>query len=204
MLEVLGPPLLLFFGGMFMILILGGIISALTTPSLTKEDISEDEINHYNLDIQTNVINDSSINIVGLDIPKKIFFVCEKKYIKLDGVSTSYYKMKEMIDLTKVIQVELIQDNDIMTKISSGSAISRAIVGGALAGGAGAIVGGNTATSKSSNKLKKISFKFKINDMSNPYKEIIILHENSGIVNFRKEEVWKLFGQIELVLDSIK
>lgn len=178
-------------------------LSEITTPKLSKGDISDDELNNFGLDIETNVINDRSINIVGIDIPRKIFFDSEKKYIKLDGVSRSYYSMKEMIDLTKVIQVELIQDNNVITKVSSGSAISRAMVGGALAGGVGAVVGGNTAKSKSSNKLMKISFRFKINDMNKPYKEIVVLYDKNG-VDYRKEEAWKLFGQIELVLESLK
>lgn len=191
------------FVGIVLFVLFFMFISEVTTPKLNKDDISEDELNNFGLDIETNVINDRSINIVGIDIPKKIFFDSEKKFIKLDGVSMSYYKMKEMIDLTKVIQVELIQDNEIITKVSSGSAISRAIVGGALAGGVGTVVGGNTAKSKSSNKLMKISFRFKINDMDNPYKEIVVLYDKNG-VDYRKEEAWKLFGQIELVLESLK
>lgn len=190
--------------GIVLFIIFCMFLSEITTPKLSKGDISDDELNNFGLDIETNVINDNSINIVGIDISKKTFFDSEKKYIKLDGVSKSYYKMKEMIDLTKVTQVELIQDNDIITKVSSGSAISRAVVGGALAGGIGAVVGGNTAKSKSSNKLMKISFRFKINDMNNPYKEIVIVYNKDGIANFRKEEAWKLFGQIELVLESLK
>jgi len=111
--------------------------------------------------------------------------------------------MKEMINLTDVIEVELIQDNDIVSKVSSSSAISRAVVGGALAGGIGAVIGGNTAKSKSLNKLSRISFKFKINDMDNPYKEILIFSDKKGLSETEKEQAWKLFGQVELIISDL-
>lgn len=132
-----------------------------------------------------------------------MFFEANLRHIKLDGVSKSYYKMKEMINLTDVIEVELIQDNDIVSKVSSSSAISRAIVGGALAGGIGAVIGGNTAKSKSLNKLSRISFKFKINDMDNPYKEILIFSDKKGLSKTEKEQAWKLFGQLELIISDL-
>ncbi|MFB5431827.1 MULTISPECIES: hypothetical protein [Enterococcus] len=183
--------------------VVAGIIATITTPKLTTNDISSDELNHYGIDTSSNNCFNGSFSRLGIDIQKKVFFEANLRHIKLDGVSKSYYKMKEMINLTDVIEVELIQDNDIVSKVSSSSAISRAVVGGALAGGIGAVIGGNTAKSKSLNKLSRISFKFKINDMDNPYKEILIFSDKKGLSKTEKEQAWKLFGQVELIISDL-
>ena len=63
-------------------------------------------------------------------------------------------KLANVIDLNKVIDIELREDNDIVTKVSTASVVARGGVGGILAGRIGMIVGGVTAKSKSSSNLK--------------------------------------------------
>lgn len=166
------------------------------------ENITVEELTSYGINIDS--ILNSDIDKIGVDTSNRIFFEGHWRTANtLDGLRR-YYKIENRIDLEKVIQVEFIQYVDTVNKVSSGSAISRAIVGGVIAGGVGALVGGSTAKSKTTSKVNKISFKFKINDMQNPYKEVVIVQNTNGLTGIEQEYAWKIFGQIELILESNK
>ncbi|MDP1329531.1 hypothetical protein Q6280_28550, partial [Klebsiella pneumoniae] len=75
----------------------------------------------------------------------------------------------QLIDLNNVIDVEIIEDNQVINKVSNSSMIGRAVVGGVLTGGVGAIIEGHTAKSKTTKVVKEISLRFRMNDMDNPY-----------------------------------
>ena len=96
------------------------------------------------------------------------------------------------------------EDNDIVTKVSTASVVARGVVGGVLAGGIGTIVGGATAKSKTSSSLKEISIRFKLSDMNNPYQKILVVLNKNGISKEKQQEVYKLFSQLELLIDGIK
>lgn len=113
-------------------------------------------------------------------------------------------KLANVIDLNKVIDIELREDNDIVTKVSTASVVARGVVGGVVAGGIGTLVGGATAKSKSSNRLKEISIIFKLNDINNSYQEIIVAFNKNGISSEKQEEAYKLFSQLELLLNDMK
>ncbi|WP_262384311.1 hypothetical protein [Lactococcus lactis] len=109
-----------------------------------------------------------------------------------------------LIVLNKVIDIELREDNDIVTKVSTASVVARGVVGGMLAGGIGTIVGGATAKSKASSNLKEISIRFKLSDMNNPYQEILVAFSKDGISKEKQQEVYKLFSQLELLLNDME
>lgn len=96
------------------------------------------------------------------------------------------------------------EDNDIVTKVSTASVVARGVVGGVVAGGIGTIIGGATAKSNSSSSLKKISIRFKLSDMNNPYQEILVAYKKDGVSKEKQQEVYKLFSQLELILSDIK
>lgn len=142
---------------------------------------------------------------VGIDIQKKRFFSSTfNEYILVNGFKEPSYRLVNVIDLNKVIDIELREDNDIVTKVSTASVVARGVVGGMLAGGIGTIVGGVTAKSKSSSDLKEISIRFKLSDMNNPYQEILVAFNKNGISKERQQEVYKLFSQLELLLTDMK
>lgn len=142
---------------------------------------------------------------VGIDIQRKRFFSSTfNGYILVNGFKEPSYRLVNVIDLNKVIDIELIEDNDIVTKVSTASVVARGVVGGMLAGGIGTIVGGATAKSKSSSSLKEISIRFKLSDMNNPYQEILVAFNKNGISNEKQQEVYRLFSQLELVISDIK
>ncbi|WP_042218854.1 hypothetical protein [Lactococcus garvieae] len=142
---------------------------------------------------------------VGIDIQKKRFFSSTfNGYILVNGFKEPSYKLVNVIDLNKIIDIELREDNDIVTKVSTASVVARGVVGGMLAGGIGTIIGGATAKSKSSSSLKEISIRFKLSDMNNPYQEILVAFNKNGISNEKQQEVYRLFSQLELVISNLE
>lgn len=142
---------------------------------------------------------------VGVDVQKKRFFSSTfNGYILVNGFKEPSYRIVNVIELNKVIDIELREDNDIVTKVSTASVVARGVVGGVLAGGIGTIIGSATAKSKSSSSLKEISIRFKLSDMNNPYQEILVSFSKDGISKEKQQEVYKLFSQLELLLYNIK
>ncbi|WP_259761605.1 hypothetical protein [Lactococcus lactis] len=141
---------------------------------------------------------------MGIDIQKKRFFSSTfNGYILVNGFKEPSYRLVNVIDLNKIIDIELREDNDIVTKVSTASVVARGVVGGMLTGGIGTIVGGATAKSQSSSSLKEISIRFKLSDMSNPYQEILVASSKDGISKEKQQEVYKLFSQLELLVSDM-
>lgn len=137
---------------------------------------------------------------VGIDTQNKRFYSSTfNGYILVNGFKEPSYRLVNIIDLNKVVDIELREDNDIVTKVSTASVVARGIVGGVIAGGIGTIVGGATAKSKASSSLKEISIRFKLSDMNNPYQEILVAFNKNGISKEKQQEVYKLFSQLELL-----
>lgn len=142
---------------------------------------------------------------VGIDTQNKRFYSSTfNGYILVNGFKEPSYRLVNIIDLNKVVDIELREDNDIVTKVSTASVVARGIVGGVIAGGIGTIVGGATAKSKASSSLKEISIRFKLCDMNNPYQEILVAFNKNGISKDKQQEVYKLFSQLELLVNDMK
>lgn len=186
------------------ILILGFIVVLIMAAPSYGESLDEKrnkidtQLNELNIDTETYFLKNNQIKI-GVDVKqRKVFEV---------GLEDKTYEAKlQLIDLNNVIDVEIIEDNQVINKVSNSSMISRALVGGVLTGGVGAVIGGNTAKSNVTNTVKLISFRFKMNDMDNPYYDIIVfshskgLDRGSALFKSKYKEILDLFGRIELVL----
>jgi len=60
---------------------------------------------------------------------------------------------------SEIIQVDLVRNDDVATSTDKGSLASRALVGGVLLGGVGAVIGAVTARTHSSQKLGKLALR---------------------------------------------
>lgn len=80
-----------------------------------------------------------------------------------NAVAGAFHK-KGYFRYTDLISYELIMDED---SVSSGG-LGRAVVGGALLGGAGAIVGGVTGKKKTKRIVNSMAVKLTVNDVDNP------------------------------------
>ena len=142
---------------------------------------------------------------VGIDTQNKRFFLSTfNGDILVNGFKEPSYRLVNIIDLNKVIDIELREDNEIVNKVSTVSVVARGVVGGVLAGSIGTIVGGATAKSNSSTRLKEISIRFKLRDMNNPCQEILVGFNKNGISKEKQQEVYRLFSQLELLVSDIK
>jgi hypothetical protein len=109
--------------------------------------------------LRANNFNDEkTIDIVSINVYKQISFdFTNKKLAIIDVIANSL----EYVQFEKIIECEIIEDN---TTIMKGG-IGRAVVGGVLAGGIGAVVG--STTRKSSDMVRNLSIRIITNDISN-------------------------------------
>ncbi|MGG3397705.1 hypothetical protein ABER78_12505 [Bacillus velezensis] len=75
---------------------------------------------------------------------------------------------EKIIPFEKIIEAEVSIDDSTVTKVSKGSQITGAVVGGLAAGGIGALVGGLSSDKTETKFFKKIDLKLKLDDFSSP------------------------------------
>lgn len=76
------------------------------------------------------------------------------------------------IPFNKILSSEVIIDNQSISQTMRGSQLAGALVGGALTGGIGAIIGGLSGKTKQIDKVKNIDIKLTIKDLQNPIEKI--------------------------------
>lgn len=107
-----------------------------------------------------------------------------------------------------IINCELQLDGKTIQKHSSSSTIGRAIIGGAIAGGAGAIIGGTTGKVKNEKKVNSIDLKIIMNDINNPVYKINCLsgsfNSDELIVKQIMERAEKWHGVISAMIYQSK
>ena len=171
---------------------------------IEEQNKIDTQLNELNIDTESYFLKNDQIKI-GIDVKQRKVFEAGLE----DNISTfdgSYHPRFQLIDLNNVIDVEIIEDNQVINKVSNSSMIGRALVGGVLTGGVGAVIGGNTAKSKVTNTVKVISLRFRMNDIDNPYYDIIVFSRSKGLdrgstlFKSKYKEILDLFGRIELVL----
>lgn len=75
---------------------------------------------------------------------------------------------KRIIPYDKIIRVELNKNGNTISSKSTIRTIGGTLIGGALSGGVGAVVGGLSGNSKSINKVSSIQVRITIRDINNP------------------------------------
>lgn len=79
-----------------------------------------------------------------------------------------------------ILEVEIIENGNTVSKMSKTSVAGRAILGGILLGGVGAVIGGFTANRNNFEKMDKISLKLIVNNTKNPIFEIDFYNDIRG------------------------
>ena len=105
-----------------------------------------------------NIHYDKVINITSTGIDSKVVFDLNNRKIAI--INTNAVKI-DYVDFDKIIQCEILEDNSVVMK----GGVGRAVVGGILAGGVGAIVGAQTRGS--SEIAKNLSIRIITNDVIN-------------------------------------
>lgn len=94
------------------------------------------------------------------------------------------------IPFSSILSSSIKQDGETITQTSN--TIGRALIGGVLAGGAGAIVGGMTSKKQNKQLIRKLTLEIVVNDLDNPEYKIDFLNDAKGIDansdEFKKEK----------------
>lgn len=136
------------------------------------------------------------------------FKVTENYLSEYSGMSIAYDKEKKKIcildlnqkpfiyDYADILQSELDINGETILKKSTTGTVGRGVVGGLVAGGAGAIVGGMTGSQKQTEKISSIDLKISVNDSQNPVYRINFYTGNTskgGVIynfNYSRAERW--------------
>ncbi|MGG1398970.1 hypothetical protein ABE288_14370 [Bacillus salipaludis] len=101
------------------------------------------------------------------------------------------------VDLKNINKISLKTNNKVVGEIIKENAIGRAVVGGILFGGVGAIVGGASAKEKQTqtNKITSIVLEIITNEVNNPYSTITLYEE--------KDEMQTNFFYMEKAINNL-
>ena len=124
----------------------------------------------------------------------------EKLIILAVNLNTEEIEIKHF-DFSSIVSVEQIKNGITIYKKSNSSTIGRALVGGVLAGGAGAVIGGTTGKQTGEDKCTSLITKIQLNDISEPTYELIWHKSSEGITNIEDSSTYKM---AQKVLDTIK
>lgn len=121
----------------------------------------------------------------------------KKQWQVLGGV-TGKLIMSPVYDFTDIVSYELLEDGETLAK----GGLGRALVGGVLFGGVGAVVGGVTGK-KSKNVINSMQVKITVRDMSNPVAYVSLISgktkHNSFTHRLAQETAQEILSLLELM-----
>lgn len=135
-----------------------------------------------------NLIKENNMNVTKSDYVNekspyrnnnfgRIFITENKKNIYYIDLKNGYKINK--INYLDILESHVIEDNISMTKTSRKSQLGGVFVGGVIAGGIGAIIGGLSSKKTQENKVRKIELVIVINDEINPVLKFSFLDTNN-------------------------
>lgn len=111
----------------------------------------------------------ASVKIVGYAAEYSFAIDNERKKIMIATADNNRtLAQKKYINFADIISVELLEDSNVAFSKSTMRTIGGGLVGGAIAGGAGAIIGGLSGDSKAKKKVSKIEIKILVRNQSSP------------------------------------
>lgn len=162
-----------------------------------KEDIIdkivgklEEVVEVENLETDRYYISEDYKSVIAIDETKqKICFVenTVKGIDKFKNNSKGFSYDYTLYNFKDLLEAEILQDGETVTKTSRGSQIGGALIGGVLAGGIGAIIGGLSGGTTSDNEFNQIALKVLMNDTQNPVKLIYFLDEVASVKKYEEK-----------------
>lgn len=137
-----------------------GLLLTETIEQSTVEDIKE-RIEQVKL-----AQHESELDVANFSVSKKIgnFIAIDEENKKWATLSSIRGKIQQIFDYDDIVDFELLEDGN---SVASGG-LGRALAGGVLFGGAGAIVGGVTGKKKNKEFCRSLRMKVTVNDIQNP------------------------------------
>lgn len=85
-----------------------------------------------------------------------------------------------LIPFDDILMVEIVVDNASVTRTSRKSQLGGALLGGAIAGGVGAIIGGTSGSQVTTDKMNQIELLITVNDVNKPHRTMTFYREGLG------------------------
>lgn len=142
-------------------------------------------------------------NFQATDTVAKLFFVDKSKrlfHVPAPAVSI-YNKTPIVYSFDNIVDYELVVDGETYTK--GGASIGRALVGGAVFGGVGAVIGGTTGKKSQKEMIKKMYIKITLNHTYDTYTEISLISADTKKGSFLYNTMTDCANKILALLDSI-
>ena len=151
-------------------------------------------------------------SIDGFQTSKSLASIDNNLIVAIDNNS----KQVAFVDLSEnvkvysyrdLLEVEVLEDGETVTKTSRSSQIGGALIGGLIAGGTGAIIGGLSGKQTTNEEVKKISLKILVNDIDNPVKKVVLLDKQKAIkksdheYRIAKEKALNWHGLIKVLIN---
>ncbi len=166
----------LFLIGMFVSLIILFVYSSDERKFMIDNYVKETD--KYVLDNNVNV----SKSVFSDTVSSRIIFDHDNKKLHI----LKYEISPVVIPYSKIVESELIEDGNTVTKTSRGSQLAGMAIGGSLAGGVGMIVGGLSSNTKSSKEVKKLEIKIIADDLYSPVSSFYV---KDSINEFEKDSI---------------
>lgn len=193
-----GDVLLTILGVVFTLPVIFAILAMIFGNTEKAKKDHEDSINRFEDKIKkkfdeekveiTQQYRTYNYSIVGLDENnQKVCFLDSDSEMNLKdlnffgAVTDNIQYSSRTFDYKDILEAEVIIDGETVTKTSRSSQIGGAILGGILAGGVGAVIGGLSGKTASKEKVKSIQLKVIVNDIKNPLQIIPFLNETNSI-----------------------
>lgn len=171
---------------MIIIVIILIILAIVLYVDSKKEDIKNMESIGFNI---TNIIE----NTIELDENKKLFRIRKSFY----NSTTKIYKYSD------ILEFELLEDDN---TIETSAGIGKAIAGGVLFGGVGAIVGANTAKRNSKTVIDSMKIRITLKDIQNPMEFIDVSNSRlkANTEEYRKaiERAQKILSVLSIIKNN--
>jgi hypothetical protein len=146
--------------------------------------------------------------IFGCDNETGIAIDEDKKQICL--FTNKRYLSHRLISFSDIISAEIHENGVSVTQTSSSSVVGRAVVGGLLLGGVGAIIGGLSAKKESNSisKVDRIELRITVNDLSDPLHDIVFLNRSCDragyFYNKEMQNARQWLGMIDVIINQSK
>ena len=167
------------------------------------------------LDVQLISYHTTSFLSNGIKINGEYCFLYSKNvtliYLDDDAkemlvLSSENISNPKIIKFADVLSVEVIIDSNTISKKSLTDTIARSIIGGAIAGNAGAIIGGTTSKSNNQDVCKLLQCIVTIRNIQEPILSITLCDCKEGIKDVKQSDEYKqaliLMNTFSVIIDS--
>lgn len=185
------------------IMIVGLIASGIYLSKLETKNKTNTINNKINkLDSMQNLVKDFTVSqkFQSYNLESTILLDEERKkvcFIFSNNNSTEIY------DYNDILESEIIEDGKTITSTSRSSQLGGAIIGGVLAGGAGAVIGGLSGKKTSEQEFNRIDLKVIVNNTKDPVKLFNFLLSDEVDINGKLIPIKKDSIKYKNAIDSI-